>query len=594
MKFSLSSIAIWIIVLACLTINFSIGKFEKPKDVIKDDVVIYYQYLPLIFIYNDIKFEKKYGEGSTKDCIFWPMYTPEWKSVIKMTTGLAILYSPFFFIAHSIALLFDYNADGYSQPYTTMLLISTIFYLAIGLYFLKKTLKHYLFSDTIIAITILLLGLGTNLLCYASQSAPMPHVYLFCLISIFFYYTIKWYQSPTIKNSLIVGFTTGLTTLTRPSDGIIIILFILYGISNFADIKTRIILFRKKFFFLLLIIVSAFLVFVPQFVYWKIATGHFFYYSYNDERFFFNQPRIIEGLFSFRKGWFVYTPMMLFAFAGMFLMTNELKKLRSAIWLFTFVNFYIIFSWWCWWYGGSFGLRSMIDSYAIMALPLASTIGYVNTNKKILKIGFYSSAIFFIWLNIFQTYQFENKVMHYDGLNRKLYFKIFGKTKWKPEYDEAATSIDAREAKLGRNGIYEPAFPSASFVSEDTVFIRSLSGGFLTLDSTEKKFGLFSTNVELPGENETFILKKLHNGQYAITGTNKLYVSANLAKNGEISASEREMRLWETFTLIDLPNEFFAIKAANGKFISANKNSLQLSAKSDVISDSETFEIIKP
>ena len=41
-------------------------------------------------------------------------------------------------------------------------------------------------------------------------------------------------------------------------------------------------------------------------------------------------------------------------------------------------------------------------------------------------------------------------------------------------------------------------------------------------------------------------------------------------------------------------NEFFAIKAANGKFISANKNSLQLSAKSDVISDSETFEIIKP
>ena len=96
MKFSLSSIAIWIIVLACLTINFSIGKFEKPKDVIKDDVVIYYQYLPLIFIYNDIKFEKKYGEGSTKDCIFWPMYTPEWKSVIKMTTGLAILYCTFY------------------------------------------------------------------------------------------------------------------------------------------------------------------------------------------------------------------------------------------------------------------------------------------------------------------------------------------------------------------------------------------------------------------------------------------------------------------------------------------------------------------
>ena len=322
MKFNFSSIAIWIIVAACFIINFSIGKFEKPKDVIKDDVVIYYQYLPLVFIYDDIKIEKKYGEGSTKDCIIWPMYTPEWKSVIKMTMGLSILYSPFFFIAHSIAHLFGFNPDGFSQPYTTMLLISTIFYLALGLYFLKKTLKHYQFSDSTIAITILLLGLGTNILCYASQSAPMPHVYLFCLISIFFYFTIQWYQSPTIKNSIIIGFTTGLTTLTRPSDSIIVILFLLYGISNLADLKSRIGLFRKQFFPLLLIVVSAFLVFVPQFIYWKITTGHFFYYSYSDERFFFNQPRIIEGLFSFRKGWFVYTPMMLFALAGMFLISQ--------------------------------------------------------------------------------------------------------------------------------------------------------------------------------------------------------------------------------------------------------------------------------
>ncbi|MBK6988871.1 MAG: hypothetical protein IPH33_11945 [Bacteroidetes bacterium] len=72
MKFSLSSIAIWIIVLACLTINFSIGKFEKPKDVIKDDVVIYYQYLPLIFIYNDIKFEKNTEKVVPKTVSFGP------------------------------------------------------------------------------------------------------------------------------------------------------------------------------------------------------------------------------------------------------------------------------------------------------------------------------------------------------------------------------------------------------------------------------------------------------------------------------------------------------------------------------------------
>ena len=102
------------------------------------------------------------------------------------------------------------------------------------------------------------------------------------------FYAKHWYQ-PTdcsvdiyrdhkvCNSSNVMSITSALQFCLRCASGNYCIG--LYGISNFADIKTRIILFRKKFFFLLLIIVSAFLVFVPQFVYWKIATGHFFYYS---------------------------------------------------------------------------------------------------------------------------------------------------------------------------------------------------------------------------------------------------------------------------------------------------------------------------
>ena len=57
------------------------------------------------------------------------------------------------------------------------------------------------------------------------------------------------------------------------------------------------------------------LVWVPQMIYWNEMTGHWLYFSYgSDERFFFGDPAIIKGLFSYRKGLFIYTPLLLFAF----------------------------------------------------------------------------------------------------------------------------------------------------------------------------------------------------------------------------------------------------------------------------------------
>ncbi|MBK8364441.1 MAG: hypothetical protein IPL24_12445 [Bacteroidetes bacterium] len=116
------------------------------------------------------------------------------------------------------------------------------------MYYLKKILQHYLFSDSTIAITILFMGIGTNILCYASQSAPMPHVYLFCMIAIFFYYTTQWNHTPTIKNSLLIGLTSGLISLIRPSDIIIVLLFALYGVTGLKDLRSRAAFLRKNFY----------------------------------------------------------------------------------------------------------------------------------------------------------------------------------------------------------------------------------------------------------------------------------------------------------------------------------------------------------
>ncbi|MDP1746790.1 MAG: hypothetical protein Q8L90_14540 [Bacteroidota bacterium] len=450
MKLKLSSVAILIVVLACLTIDMGFKNWEKQQRVIEWDIHSYYAYLPAGWIYKDIHLTKSDYRFDEHYWLFWPNQTKEGKNVIKTTMGMAILYAPFFVVAHTITNLSDYPENGISEPYKFLLLMSTLFYLFVGLDFLKKILEHYRFSDLHTSVTILLIGLGTNLTAYASQSAPMSHVYSFCLFAAFIYYTIKWHQFQTLKNTLIIGFLIGLISLIRPSNIIIMLFFALYNITSLYDLKERILLFKKTFPLLLLMLSAFFIVWVPQFIYWKISSGSYFYYSYPDEQFFFNDPKIMKGLFGFRKGWLIYTPMMAFALAGIFALKGISKKIRLPIVLFFIVNIYITFSWWCWWYGGSFGQRGLIESYALLAIPFASFVKYVSEKRWYYNAVFYCTAVFFVWLNLFQTLQFENMSLHYDGMTRVLYFKQFGKLDKIDDFASYVSSLDYEEAKKGK------------------------------------------------------------------------------------------------------------------------------------------------
>jgi hypothetical protein len=450
MKLKLSSVAILIVVLACLTIDMGFKNWEKQQRVIEWDIHSYYAYLPAGWIYKDIHLTKSDYRFDEHYWLFWPNQTKEGKNVIKTTMGMAILYAPFFVVAHTITNLSDYPENGISEPYKFLLLMSTLFYLFVGLDFLKKILEHYKFSDLHTSVTILLIGLGTNLTAYASQSAPMSHVYSFCLFAAFIYYTIKWHEFQTLKNTLVIGFLIGLISLIRPSNIIIMLFFVLYNITSLYDFKERILLFKKTFPLLLLMLFAFFIVWVPQFIYWKISSGSYFYYSYPDERFFFNDPKIMKGLFGFRKGWLIYTPMMAFALAGIFALKGTLKKIRLPIVLFFIINIYITFSWWCWWYGGSFGQRGLIESYALLAIPFASFVKYVSEKRWYYNAVFYCTAVFFVWLNLFQTLQFENMSLHYDGMTRVLYFKQFGKLDKIDDFASYVSSLDYEEAKKGK------------------------------------------------------------------------------------------------------------------------------------------------
>ncbi len=451
-----SLIALLAVVIAATTIDLDLQNWKEQRRVVEHDVHSYYAYLPAFFIYDDLTLEKgdykSIGEDGVDYYKFWPLYTPEGRKVIKMSMGLSFLYAPFFFAGHAIALSTDaFPANGFSEPYKILLLVSALFYLMLGLFILLKLLFALGFNDGTTAITLLLVGAGTNLLAYASQSAPNVHVYNFFLFTLFIWLTMKWYKQVNFRNSLAVGLVCGLIVLVRPSNAIVVLLFMLYGIERWSDIPARLRLWLRNWPLILLIAALCIAVWIPQLLYWKSATGHWIYYSYNDEGFFFDRPRIIKGLFSWRKGWLLYTPIMAFALVGIAFMRGLSRSWQCATIVFTVVNVYIIFSWWCWWYGGTYGQRTMVDSYALMAIPLAAFVQFIRQRHLVIKLIALSVAGFFIWLNVFQTYQFEYFSLHYDGMSKELYFRQFGKMDKIENFDHYVDWPDYDKAKEGKS-----------------------------------------------------------------------------------------------------------------------------------------------
>jgi hypothetical protein len=182
-------------------------------------------------------------------------------------------------------------------------------------------------------------------------------------------------------------------------------------------------------------------------LFWKAQSGSWLHYSYNDEGFFFSNPSIIKGLFSFRKGWLIYAPVMLFSLIGLGFFFRKNRWLGTGISLTFLIFIYLTFSWWCWWYGGGFGARTMIDIYPFMAFGLAAAIAFIYQQKAWLKAGFFGLLFFFIGLNMFQTYQYKLSLLHWDSMTFKAYKGIFLKTRFMDGYADMISEPDYEKQK---------------------------------------------------------------------------------------------------------------------------------------------------
>ena len=436
---------IYLLVFIMFWHGLSLGRYKSLR-IIQNDVVSYYAYLPAAFIYKDLSFEFIADLPSDFEASIWTETSPNGKQTLKTSMGVAVLNLPFFGLAHISANLFGIPANGYTSPYHLFILIAAISYLAAGIFYLRRILLLY-FKEPIVIISLLVIVLGTNLFYYSTVEPGMSHTYSFFLFAGFLFYTIKFHGNPKWKYAALLGVFAALIFLVRASNIIVVLIFILYGLGY--NYRNRINFLWKNRVKLIFLVLIAFALLFPQLMYWKFSTGSWFYYSYSGEGFYFNHPHIIDGLFSYRKGWLVYTPVMVFALIGFVFFRKKAPELFLPVLIFLILNLYIVFSWWCWWYGGSFGARALIETYVFLAIPLAALLEKLWTRKIWVKILSLVVLAFFVYLNLFQTRQYRSIQLHWDSISKELFWTSFLNNHWPDNYEELLDPPDYEKALRG-------------------------------------------------------------------------------------------------------------------------------------------------
>ncbi len=281
-----------------------------------------------------------------------------------------------------------------------------------------KILRLYHFPDKVIALVIPAVALGTNMFHYVVSEPMMSHVFSFAFVNLFVYSFLRFSGSFRTKYFLWGMFALAVIVLIRPVN--ILIIFSLPFLAQTPDrLKhgIRHLLIHWK------ISVAGILIFAlivsVQFIIYKLQTGQLIVYSYTKEGFNFLSPHFIDFMFSYRKGFFVYTPILFLSMFGLFYLYRDKYRFYTLLAVLILVV-YVLSSWWLWYYGGSFSQRVMIEYYVFFFILLSLLL----QNSKLKKMWAVLTLILIIVCQI-QTYQYMNGYIHWSDMNKDRYWDNF-------------------------------------------------------------------------------------------------------------------------------------------------------------------------
>ncbi|GAA3977520.1 hypothetical protein [Hymenobacter antarcticus] len=396
------------------------------------DVSGYYLYLPAIFIHHDIR-DLQFKDQMMRDYAPTPDFQQAFRHpgsghyVMKYSAGMAVQYLPFFLVAHAVAAPLGYPADGFSPPYQLAILGASVLMAILGLALLRRALRPR-FGEWPTALTLLGIVLGTNYLDYSAIGGAMTHNWLFTWYAALLLLTPAFYRQPSRGRALAIGSVVGLMALTRPTELLAGLIPLLWGLRPTGPaVRERLAFWRQHWGLLLAAGLTGAAILSIQPLYWHYVSGDWIVYSYQQQGFSWLRPHLWDGIFSFKSGWLLYSPLLVVALLGFIALRRQQPAAFWPLLVFIVLFTYVTFAWDEWLYGGSLGQRAMVQSYAVLAWPFAAAHQWLLARRPWL-LAYAGFAVLGCYYNLWLTYQ-----AHLGGLlvagqmTRAYWWRILGR-----------------------------------------------------------------------------------------------------------------------------------------------------------------------
>ena len=401
-----------LLTMICLVVFWmTISLPRVDNQLVGSDGVHYYAYLPSFWLDGDLDFSDEYA-------YFFPSREVKVGNppTNKFGIGTALFWSPFFLLAHGVALtlqLFGANVsiDGYGYLYQAVTLSGSILYGGLALWLTYRLIAFTLSKESALVASVFVI-FGGNLVYYMTAEPSMSHTVSAFLSSLFF---LTWQQRrerENIVSAAICGLIAGLMALVRPQDAVFLALPFLVRIPHIIE------RFRTPTYSRLWAAwmrdcavagIVATLVFIPQLLVWQhfygspLTSG----YQIGGESFNWLAPKMGVVLFSAYRGLLVWHPVFALALVGLWLVRKRNATLASVALLGFLAQWYLISSWHSWTQGDAFGGRMFIVCTPIFALGLGYLIEWAIEGTGHI-IVYIAGALLLAWnLLLFIEYRFD-------------------------------------------------------------------------------------------------------------------------------------------------------------------------------------------
>jgi len=412
------------------------GTFGNP---IRADGMGYAMYLPGWVVHHSFGIEEAAEAHFEEDVPDWTgceRVGEEGRLVDKYGVGVAVMALPFYLAAHVVTWTmqspypldwwaFQFPMDGFSPFYQHAMGLSGLFWMWVGVVVSHWHLRRY-FSRRVAAWTTGLLVFGTNLLHYMASESVLSHGYSYALFALLLVAVDRWRREKGgWGTAVFAGCVAGMIGMVRASNLAVVPCALLWGVSDLTAWRERM---AKGWRELLLAGACCAAVFSFQLWTWKCMSGTWLLNAYGvqGEGFAWRHPEIANVLFSLRGGVFFWCPVLATGVAGLALRRGgEGSPWRWAALTYALLQLWVVAAWHDWPYGGGFGHRGFIETYAFWAFPMAAWAEWCEgKNAWIRWANRFACLASAAWCLFFMKLYFVRE-LSYFGLDRQALFDIF-------------------------------------------------------------------------------------------------------------------------------------------------------------------------